>query len=171
MMEPRIDYAMAAPEVRTAMAGLERYVHQTGLERELLELVKVRASLINGCAYCADMHTKVARFHGETEQRLYAVSLWRDTPFYSDRERAALAWTEAVTLVSVDHVPTDVYELARRQFTEKELVDLTMAIVAINGWNRLAIAFRMVPGTFQLAARTPAVREVTDVGPARPLAD
>jgi AhpD family alkylhydroperoxidase len=98
-MEPRIDYAKTAPEVREAMMGLEEYVHQTGLDRGLLELVKLRASLINGCAYCADMHTKVARSRGETEQRLYAVSLWRETPFYSDRERAALAWTEAVTLV------------------------------------------------------------------------
>jgi AhpD family alkylhydroperoxidase len=111
------------------------------------------ASLINGCAYCADMHTKVARSRGETEQRLHAVSLWKETPFYSDRERAALAWTEAVTLISVDHVPDEVYELARQHFTEKELVDLTLAIVAINGWNRLAIAFKTVPGTFQLRVR------------------
>ena len=153
-MEPRIDYAKTAPEAGTAMMGLERYVHQTGLDRGLLELVKLRASLINGCAYCVDMHTQVARSRGETEQRLYAVSLWRETPFYSERERAALAWTEAVTLVSVDHVPDDVYDLAQKQFTEKELVDLTLAIVAINGWNRLAIAFRTVPGTFQLRARS-----------------
>jgi AhpD family alkylhydroperoxidase len=153
VMEPRIDYAKMAPEVVAAMMGLEQYVHQTGLDRGLLELIKLRASLINGCAYCADMHTKVARSRGETEQRLYAMSVWRETPFYSDRERAALAWTEAVTLVSVDHVPDDVYELARHQFTEKELVDLTLAIVAINGWNRLAIAFKTVPGTFQLAVR------------------
>jgi AhpD family alkylhydroperoxidase len=152
-MEPRIDYAKTAPEVREAMMGLEEYVHQTGLDRGLLELVKLRASLINGCAYCADMHTKVARSRGETEQRLYAVSLWRETPFYADRERAALAWTEAVTLVSVDHVPDDVYDLARQRFTEKELTDLTLAIVAINGWNRLAIAFKTVPGTFQLGVR------------------
>lgn len=152
-MEPRIDYAKTAPEVRTAMMGLEQYVRQSGLDGGLLELVKLRASLINGCAYCADMHTKVARSRGETEQRLYAVGVWRETPFYSDRERAALAWTEAVTLVSVDHVPDDVYELARQQFTEKELVDLTLAIVAINGWNRLAIAFKTVPGTFQLGVR------------------
>ena len=152
-MEPRIDYAKTAPEVVAAMRGLEQYVHQTGLDRGLLELVKLRASLINGCAYCADMHSKIARSRGETEQRLYLLSVWRETPFYSDRERAALAWTEAVTLVSVDHVPDDVYELARQQFTEKELVDLTLAIVAINGWNRLAIAFKTVPGTFQLARR------------------
>jgi AhpD family alkylhydroperoxidase len=152
-MEPRIDYAKTAPEVRAAMMGLEQYVHQSGLDRGLLELVKLRASLINGCAYCADMHTKVARSRGETEQRLHAVSLWKETPFYSDRERAALAWTEAVTLISVDHVPDEVYELARQHFPEKELVDLTLAIVAINGWNRLAIAFKTVPGTFQLRVR------------------
>lgn len=151
-MEPRIDYAKAAPEIRAAMMGLERPVHQTALDRGLLELVKLRASLINGCAYCVDMHTKVARSQGETEQRLYAISLWRETPFYSERERAALAWTEAVTLISVDHVPDHVYQVARQQFTEKELVDLTLAIVAINGWNRLAIAFRTVPGTFQVGA-------------------
>ncbi|MQA30552.1 MAG: carboxymuconolactone decarboxylase family protein [Luteitalea sp.] len=157
-MEPRIDYAKTAQEVGAAMMGLEQYVQQTGLDRGLLELVRLRASLINGCAYCADMHTKVARSRGETEQRLYAVSLWRETPFYSDRERAALAWTEAVTLVSVDHVPDDVYDLARLQFTEKELVDLTVAIVAINGWNRLAIAFKTVPGTFQLGVR-PSIRD------------
>ena len=157
-MESRIDYAKAAPGVRTAMSGLEEYVHQTGLEPALLELVKLRASLINGCAYCADMHTKVARSLGETEQRLYTVSLWSETPFFSERERAALAWTEAVTRVSVEHVPDEVYEFARKQFSEKELVDLTLAIVAINGWNRLAIAFRTVPGTFQIDAR-PASRQ------------
>ena len=154
-MEPRIHYQNTAPEAVAAMMGLEKYVLQTSLDRGLLELVKLRASLINGCAYCADMHTKVARARGETEQRLFAVSLWRETPFYSDRERAALAWTESVTLVSIDHVPDDVYDLARTQFTEKELVDLTMAIVTINGWNRLAIAFKTVPGTFQLDVRPP----------------
>jgi AhpD family alkylhydroperoxidase len=148
-MEPRIDYGRLVPEVRTAMWRLEHYVHGSGLDPKLLELVKLRASLINGCAYCVDMHTKVARSLGETEQRLYAVSVWRETPFYTARERAALAWTEAVTLIHVDHVPDDVYEEARRQFDEKELVDLTAAIVAINGWNRFAVAFRTVPGTFQ----------------------
>jgi AhpD family alkylhydroperoxidase len=161
-MEPRIDYAKAAPDAGAAMMGLERYVHQSGLDRGLLELVKLRASLINGCAYCLDMHTKVARSLGETEQRLYAVSVWRETPFYSERERAALAWTEAVTLVSVDRVPDNVYDLTRQQFTEKELVDLTLAIVAINGWNRLAIAFRTVPGTFQLRVR-PSVGDAVGV--------
>ena len=112
------------------------------------------------------MHTKVARSRGETEQRLYAVSVWRETPFYSERERAALAWTEAVTLVSIDHVPDDVFNLARQHFTEKELVDLTMAIVAINAWNRLAIAFRTVPGTFELGVRSNAGQGV-DVKAAR----
>jgi AhpD family alkylhydroperoxidase len=152
-VHPRIDYAKTAPGALTAMSGLETYMHQSGLERPLLELVKLRASFMNGCAYCVDMHTKVARSLGETEQRLYAVSLWRECPYYSERERAALAWTEAITLVSADHVPDVAYELVRPHFTEKELVDLTLAIVAINGWNRLAIAFRTVPGTFQLGGR------------------
>ena len=151
-MQPRIDYPKAAPDVRNAMWALEHYVHQTGLDPKLLELVKLRASLINGCAYCIDMHTKVARSLGETEQRLYSVSVWREAPYYTAKERAALAWTEAVTLVAVDHVPDDVYEMVRQQFGEKELVDLTMAIIAINGWNRLAVAFRTVPGTFQVGA-------------------
>jgi AhpD family alkylhydroperoxidase len=150
-MHSRIDYEHLAADLRPIMMGLEKYVHQSGLEPLLIELIKVRASLINGCAYCLDMHTKVARSLGETEQRLYSVGLWREAPFYSDRERAALAWTEAVTLVSVNHVPDDVYELARKHFTDKELVDLTVAIVAINAWNRFAIAFRTVPGTFELS--------------------
>ncbi len=148
-MEPRIEYAKVAPGAATAMAGMERYVRSSGLERPLLELIKVRASQINGCAYCLDMHTKDARAAGESEQRLYALSAWRETPFYTDRERAALAWTEAVTLVGETHVPDEVYETARRAFSERELVDLTMAVVTINGWNRLAIAFRTVPGTYQ----------------------
>lgn len=151
-MEPRIDYGTRAPGLTRAMRALEAYIRESGLEHPLLELVKLRASLINGCAYCVDMHTKVARSRGESEQRLYAVSLWREAPFYSERERAALAWTEAVTLVSVDHVPDEVYEAARRQFSEQELIDLTGAVIAINGWNRLAVAFRTVPGTFQVAA-------------------
>jgi AhpD family alkylhydroperoxidase len=161
-MESRIDYVKTAPGVRTAMSNLEEYVHKSGLERSLLELVKLRASLINGCAYCVDRHTKIARSLSETEQRLYTVSLWSETSFFSERERAALAWTEAVTRVSVEHVPDEVYELARKQFSEKELVDLTLAIVAINGWNRLAIAFRTVPGTFQMAVR-PAIGEAGQV--------
>jgi len=151
-MQPRIDYAKTATEVRVAMKSLEDHVREAGMARGLIELVKLRASLINGCSYCVDMHTKIARSLGETEQRLYAVSVWRETPFYSERERAALAWTEAVTLVNVDHVPDDVYDLARQHFAERELIDLTLAIVAINSWNRLAIAFKTVPGTFQVGA-------------------
>lgn len=158
-MQARIDYTKTAPDVQKLMRGLEHYVHQAGLDRKLVELVKLRASLINGCAYCVDMHTKVARSIGETEQRLYAVSLWREAPFYTDRERAALAWTEAVTLVSVDQVPDETYELARAQFSEKELIDLTVAIVAINGWNRFAVAFRTVPGTFQVGVPAPGDQE------------
>lgn len=148
-MEPRIEYGKVSPGVFHAMRGLEEYVHQSGLDPALLELVKLRSSQINGCAYCIDMHTKDARARGESEQRLYELDAWRETPFYTDRERAALAWTEAVTRVSEGHVPDDVYEQARSQFSEKELVDLTLAVVAINGWNRLAISFRAVPGTYQ----------------------
>ncbi len=148
-MEPRINYAKAAPGALEAMRGLETYVRRCGLETPLLELVRMRASQINGCAYCIDMHSKDARAAGETEQRLYALSAWEEAPFYTDRERAALAWTEAVTRVSETHIPDEVFEHARRFFDEAELVNLTLAIVAINGWNRLAIGFRVVPGTYQ----------------------
>jgi AhpD family alkylhydroperoxidase len=148
-MQPRLDFTKISPQAYQAMAGLESYVRNSGLERPLLELVKLRASQINGCAYCIDMHTKDARAAGESEQRLYALSAWRETPFYTDRERAALAWTEAVTLISDGHAPDEVYEETRRYFSEQELVNLIMAIVAINGWNRLAIGFRAVPGTYQ----------------------
>ena len=148
-MEPRIQSAKVAPGVVAAMGALEKYVRSSGLEPSLIELVKLRASQINGCAYCIDMHTKDARARGETEQRLYALSVWRETPFYTEKERAALAWTEAVTQVSTSHVPDDVYELTRQHFSDKELVDLTAATIAINGWNRLAISFQAVPGTYQ----------------------
>jgi AhpD family alkylhydroperoxidase len=148
-MQPRIEYGKVAPGAVAAMSRLEQYVHESGLEPALVELVKVRASQINGCAYCIDMHSKNARSRGESEQRLYELVAWRETPFYTERERAALAWAEAVTQVSDGHVPDDVYEMARAQFSEKDLVDLTLAIVAINGWNRLAISFRTVPGTYQ----------------------
>lgn len=121
------------------------------LEPALLELVRMRASQINGCAYCLDMHSKDARAAGETEQRLYGLSAWRETAYYTERERAALAWTEALTLVHQDHAPDDVYDRVRKHFTEEESVILTMAIVAINGWNRLSIGFRIVPGTYQPA--------------------
>ena len=147
-MQQRTDYLKAAPDGYRAMAGLESYVRHSGLEAPLLELVKTRASQINGCAFCLDMHTKDARAQGETEQRLYTLSAWRETPFFSERERAALAWTEAVTRISETHIPDEVYEGVRKQFAEKELVDLTLAIVAINGLNRLAIAFRTVPGSY-----------------------
>ncbi|HET7036813.1 MAG TPA: carboxymuconolactone decarboxylase family protein [Thermomicrobiaceae bacterium] len=149
-MEPRIQYNKVAPGAGHAMGALEHYVRESGLEPSLLELVKMRASQINGCGYCLDMHSKVALAHGESAQRLFTLDAWRETPFFSERERAALAWTEAVTLVAQEHVPDDVYEQAREQFSAEELVDLTMAIIAINGWNRLAIAFRSVPGTFHL---------------------
>lgn len=148
-MQPRLDPANVAPDGVKAMWGLENYVRHCGLETPLLELVKFRASQINGCAYCIDMHTKDARAHGETEQRLYSLSAWRETPFFTDRERAALAWTESVTRVEQTHIPDEEYEQARRHFNEKELVDLTLAIVAINGWNRLAVGFRKVAGTYQ----------------------
>jgi AhpD family alkylhydroperoxidase len=150
-MDSRIEYGKAAPGVLKAMWGIEQYVKKSGLEPSLLELVKMRASQINGCAFCLDMHSKDARAQGESEQRLYLLNAWRESPFYTDRERAALEWTEAVTLIANDHVPDDVYECGRRQFGEEELVDLTMAVVAINGWNRLAISFRAVPGAYQPA--------------------
>lgn len=148
-MEPRINYGKTAPGAMRAMRGLESYVKESGLEPSLIELVKIRASQINGCAYCLDMHTKDARAEGESEQRLYTLSAWRETPFFSDRERAALAWTEALTLLPETAAPDEVYELAREHFSEKELVDLTMAIVAINGWNRLAVGFRTEPGSYK----------------------
>ncbi len=148
-MQPRIQYANVASGAMMAMLGLETYILRCGLERSLLELVKLRASQINGCAYCVDMHTKDARAEGETEQRLYAVSVWEETPFFTERERAALAWTEAVTLIGQGRVKDDVFQQARGSFSETELVNLTLAIIAINGWNRLAISFRTVPGTYQ----------------------
>ena len=151
-MQSRVNVQNVAPEAHQAMAGLQSYVKDSGLEPSLLELVKVRASQINGCAYCIDMHTKDARAEGETEQRLYVLSAWRETPFFTDRERAALAWTEALTLIGETHAPDEVYEEVRRQFTEQDLVALTMAVVAINGWNRIAIGFRAVPGTYQRPA-------------------
>ncbi|SRR5579871_1636879 len=157
-MEPRINYRKVAPGALQAMLGLEECVRQSGLDHVLLDLIKTRASQLNGCAYCIDMHTKDARARGESEQRLYALAAWRETPFFGPRERAALAWTETVTLIADGHAPDDVYEEARRSFSEKELVDLTLAIVAINGWNRLAISMRTVPGTYRAAAAIPESR-------------
>ncbi len=152
----RIDVTKVAPEAYRAVAALEMYVRQSGLEAPLLELIRMRTSQINGCAYCLDMHSKDARAAGETEQRLYALDAWRETPFYTERERAALAWAEAVTLVSQGHVPDEVYELVRKQFSEKEIVDLTLAVAAINTWNRISISLRAVPGTYQPASHAKA---------------
>ena len=151
-MQARVDYTKLAQEPLAAMYGLEAYLRGCGLEHAILELVKTRVSQINGCAYCLDMHTKDARAAGETEQRLYALSAWRETPFFTDRERAALAWAEAVTRID-GGVPDEAFEAAREHFAEKELVDLTWAVVAINGWNRLAISYRAVPGTYKPQTR------------------
>jgi AhpD family alkylhydroperoxidase len=147
-MKARIDLTHVAPGIFQAMFGLERQVHQAGFDSKLLDLVRMRASQINGCSYCLDMHSKDARASGETEQRLYGLDAWRETPYYSARERAALEWTEALTLVSQTHVPDEVYERVREQFSEDELAHLSLAIVAINGWNRLNIAARTVPGSY-----------------------
>src|ERR687893_1173847 len=141
-MQTRLDYSKAAPGSVQAMYKLQKYGDESGLEHSLLELVKTRVSQINGCAFCIDMHTKDARAAGETEQRLYGLSAWHEAPFYTERERAALAWAEAVTNITQINESDEEYEAARAQFGEEELVKLTMAIIAINGWNRLAIAFR-----------------------------
>ena len=148
-MQPRLDFTKVSPGALKSMLDIESYVERTGLERPLLHLIQMRASQINGCAYCLDMHSKNARAEGETEQRLYELDAWRETPFYSPRERAALAWTEALTRIGETHAPDDVYQEAHSQFSDRELADLTLAIVAINGWNRLAIGFRAEPGTYQ----------------------
>jgi AhpD family alkylhydroperoxidase len=152
-MQARLDPRKAAPEAMKAMSGLHAYVAKCGLDHGLLELVKLRASQINGCAWCMDMHSKELRAAGETEQRLYLLNAWRECPFYTERERAALAWAEALTLLTEGYVPDDVFALARSQFSEEELVKLTLAIVAINGANRINVAFRTVPGSYQPAAR------------------
>jgi AhpD family alkylhydroperoxidase len=148
-MEKRLDYSKAAPGVVQVMYKLQKFTEDSSLEKSLLELVKTRVSQINGCAFCLDMHTKDARALGETEQRLYALNAWRETPFYTERERVALAWAETITLVSQTHVPDEEFAAARTQFSEEELVKLTMAIITINGWNRIAIAFREPPGLYQ----------------------
>ena len=148
-MEQRLSYQQASPEAFKAMLHTEQQVHNSGLEASLLELVKSRASQINGCAWCLDMHTKDARARGETEQRLYLLPVWREAPCYTERERAALAWTEAVTNIAATHdVSDEVYAQARAQFDEKALVDLTLAIIAINGWNRMNVAFRTKVGDY-----------------------
>lgn len=148
-MSQRLDYKQASPKGFAAMLALEQHARGSGLEHGLLELVKTRVSQLNGCAFCLDMHTKDARAAGETEQRLYLLPAWREAPMYTPRERAALAWAEAVTLLKNQEVPDEVYQQARTEFDEKALVDLTLAIVAINGWNRLSVAFRAEAGSYQ----------------------
>jgi AhpD family alkylhydroperoxidase len=148
-MSARIDFAKVAPGAVRAMYGLEKYLSEATIEAPLRLLVQLRASQINGCAYCVDMHAKDARAAGETEQRLYGLVAWREAPYYSARERAALEWTDALTLVADNHVPDDLYKRARQQFNEQELADLTLAIAQINAWNRIAISTRVEPGSYQ----------------------
>jgi AhpD family alkylhydroperoxidase len=148
-MSTRIDPQLADPTAFKAMMALQIYVNHSGLEPRLHELVKLRASQVNGCAYCIDMHSKDARAMGETEQRIYALDAWRETPFYNERECAALAWTESVTRIGDAHVSDALYEQARQHFSDQELIRLTMAVVAINAWNRWCIAFQVPPGTYQ----------------------
>jgi AhpD family alkylhydroperoxidase len=150
-MKVRLNYGRVAPGVYEAMDALDRYVQQCGVEKSLIMLVQLRASQINGCAYCLDMHWKDLRASGERDQRLYSLDGWRECPYYTDRERAALEWTEAVTRIADGHVPDAVYEAVRSQFSEKELSDLTLAVATINAWNRLSIAARLTPGTYQPA--------------------
>lgn len=148
-MQARINYPAVDAEVIKTLYGLGKYVLNSGIERSLLDLMYLRASQINRCAYCIDMHYKDAMASGETAQRLYSLDAWREAPFYSDRERAALAWTEAVTVLTDGYVPDEIYEQVREQFTEAELVSLTMAVVSINCWNRMNVSLRMMPGNYQ----------------------
>ena len=148
-MEARIDYSKINRGAFEAMLGIEKYLHGCGIEARLLDLMKLRASQINGCAYCIDMHWKDLKAAGETDQRLYGLDAWQESPYYTDRERAVLAWTEAVTNIHEGRVPDPVFEQVRKFFSEKEVADLTLAVTAINSWNRLNIALRTVPGTYQ----------------------
>jgi len=152
-MEPRIDYLKLARGAYHAMLGIEHYLQQSGLEESLQNLIKLRVSQVNGCAYCIDMHWKDLRAAGESEQRLYGLDAWEESPYYTDRERAALAWAESVTNIQEGHVPDAVFERVKEFFNEKELADLTLAVTAINSWNRLSIAARTVPGTYQTAKK------------------
>jgi len=154
-MPSRIAYLKVAPDAYKAMQGLETYLHQCGLEIPLIDLIKLRASQINGCAYCIDMHWKDLRALDENEQRLYGLDAWEESPYYSDRERAALAWTEAVTNIQDGHASDEVYEAVRKHFSEKELADLTLAVASINAWNRLAIAGRSEPGHYRPSSEHP----------------
>jgi len=146
-MKPRLNPYQVAPDAMKALMALENYVQGSGLDPSLIDLVKTRASQINGCAFCIHMHTREARAHGETEERLYLLDAWRESPLYSERERAALAWTEALTLISQTHAPDDVYEAVRRQFAPDEIVKLTLLVATINSWNRVAISLRSVHPT------------------------
>ena len=148
IMKSRIDLMHVSPGIIQAMLGLERQVRHARFDSKMMDLVRMRASQINGCAYCLDMHSKDARANGESEQRLYGLEAWRETPYYSARERAALEWTEALTLVTESHVPDEVFDRVREHFSEDELAHLSLAIVAINGWNRLNVAARTVPGGY-----------------------
>ncbi|HTB94037.1 MAG TPA: carboxymuconolactone decarboxylase family protein [Candidatus Sulfotelmatobacter sp.] len=148
-MSTRLDYRRFSKEPLKALLDLEAYLEQCGLPPALLHLIKLRASQINGCAFCIDMHWKDARAVGETEQRLYGLDAWRESPYYTDRERAALEWTESVTLISSTHAPDEAFDAVKAHFSEKEIVDLTYAISAINSWNRIAISLRAVPGHYQ----------------------
>lgn len=150
-MNVRIKYNRSAPGVYDAMDALDQYLQHCGLEESLLNFVRLRASQINGCAYCIDMHWKDLRASGEGEQRLYSLDAWRECPYYTDRERAALEWTEAVTMLTGGHVTDEVYDRVRVHFSERELADLTLAVAAINAWNRLSISARLAPGTYQAA--------------------
>ena len=153
-MQARFDYLKASRGVYDAMLGLEKYLHQSGLEESLIHMIKLRVSQINGCAYCIDMHWKDLRALGESEQRLYGMDAWEESPYYTNRERAALLWAEAVTNIRKTHAPDEVYEKVQAAFNPKELADLTLAVATINAWNRLAIAARSVPGTYQAAKET-----------------
>ncbi len=148
-MQPRIDLYRLSPEGYKALLGLENYLSKSTVEKKLLHLIKLRVSQINGCAFCLDMHWKDLKVEGETEQRMYSLDAWRETSYYTDRERAALAWAEAVTNITDGHAPDEVFEEARQYFSEQEMADLTLAVTAINSWNRVSIAFRVVPGTYQ----------------------
>ena len=152
-MEPRIDYLKSARGAYHAMLGIEHYLQQCGLEESLQNLIKLRVSQINGCAYCIDMRWKDLRAAGESEQRLYGLDAWEESPYYTERERAALAWAESVTNIQEGHVPDGVFERVKELFNDKELADLTLAVTAINSWNRLSIAARTVPGTYQPAKK------------------
>ena len=148
-MEQRIDLTKYAQDAQKSLHALERYIANCGLDHKLIHLLKMRASQMNGCAYCIDMHSKDARALGEAEQRLYGLDAWRETPFYTDRERAALEWTESLTLVCQTHVPDEIYESVRKHFSEKEIVDLSILVGMINLWNRLAVSARIVPGAYE----------------------